>query len=632
MKARDIKISLNVLIFIFLLLNKILFSQVIGEQKIETNKEILIEVLRGAGLEFSDAIKATEAFKRAYPLERLNKKSYLIMPPLGKEINVFAVNVDGLEAVLITRSKDKFISHITSLSKAKKIISEDTAGLSNIDNILPLTENKQLEKETIGGFIEKELVFEKGTTLYELLYANLNKKKEIRDAVREFKKIFEPSKIKVGTRGKIFKTKNKKLLAFYIVINKNRVAAVTDSPTGYKAKIFRKDNFSRNIKKSLGKEFQYFPKLNNTRISLFNATNLKKNEIKVKKGSNLSLILRNANISETDIQKILSKMKGFYNPKKIQVGQKLKIIFKDNKLYGFSIKLDSIKELQLVKIRDDFKIYLYKIPLRTSLKYSKISIQKNLFLDSEKEDLPIEVLIDMVRLFSYSIDFQRDIKPGAIFEVLYEKFYDYKNEFIKSGDIIYSKAILKKKNIEMFKFKLSENEYDYFDSNGKSIRKKLMRTPIDGARISSGFGNRRHPILGYTRLHKGVDFAARIGTPIYAAGDGRVERANRYGGYGKYIRIRHNSKYKTAYAHLNQFAKGIKKGKYVKQGDVIGFVGISGRSTGPHLHYEIIVNNKQVNPYKLKLPDGKKLDQEDFKNFEKEKNKILSKIKKINDE
>ena len=264
--------------------------------------------------------------------------------------------------------------------------------------------------------------------------------------------------------------------------------------------------------------------------------------------------------------------------------------------------------------------------------YTKINIEKNLYIDAQKNNLPTEIFIELVKLLSYSIDFQRDIKPFSKFELIYENLYDYKNSFIMPGDIIFSKVILEKKTfLEMFKFNLGKSEYDYFDAEGNSIRKKLMRTPIDGARLSSGFGNRRHPILGYNKMHKGVDFAAKRGTPILAAGDGIVERANKYGGYGNYIRIKHNSEYKTAYAHLFKFAKGIKKGKYVKQGSIIGYVGSSGRSTGPHLHYEIILNNRQVNPYKLKLPEGEKLNKKLLKEFAKHKEKILMQYKQFND-
>ena len=189
---------------------------------------------------------------------------------------------------------------------------------------------------------------------------------------------------------------------------------------------------------------------------------------------------------------------------------------------------------------------------------------------------------------------------------------------------------MEKNNIEMFRYDSNKGGHKYFNSQGESIRKTLMKTPIDGARLSSGFGKRRHPVLGFTKMHKGVDFAAKTGTPIYAAGDGLIERANTYGGYGKYIRIRHNSKYKTAYAHLHKFAKNIKKGKSVRQGQIIGYVGSTGRSTGPHLHYEILVNNKQVNPQKLKLPEGRKLENEELKDFAIIKKSIIQKIAEFN--
>ena len=181
----------------------------------------------------------------------------------------------------------------------------------------------------------------------------------------------------------------------------------------------------------------------------------------------------------------------------------------------------------------------------------------------------------------------------------------------------------------MYLFENNEKEAEFYDSEGKSIRKTLMKTPIDGARLSSGFGKRRHPILGYNKMHKGIDFAARKGTPIYAAGDGIIERASFYGGYGRYIRIRHNSEYKTAYAHLSRFARGVKKNFKVKQGQVIGYVGTSGKSTGPHLHYEVIFNKKQINPSKLKMQEIKALNKNEMRYFEKQKEYIKKIIHEI---
>ena len=206
---------------------------------------------------------------------------------------------------------------------------------------------------------------------------------------------------------------------------------------------------------------------------------------------------------------------------------------------------------------------------------------------------------------------------------------DRKGNIIASGRILYSKVLRKNGLMEMYLFNKGGKE-EYYDKDGKSIRKTLMKTPIDGARLSSGFGNRRHPVLGYNKMHKGIDFAARKGTPIYAAGDGIIERANFYGGYGRYIRIRHNSQYKTAYAHLSKFAKKIKKNAKVKQGDIIGYVGTSGRSTGPHLHYEVLFNQKQINPNTLKMPEVEVLSKNELVEFNKKKiiiNDILIDIK-----
>ena len=181
--------------------------------------------------------------------------------------------------------------------------------------------------------------------------------------------------------------------------------------------------------------------------------------------------------------------------------------------------------------------------------------------------------------------------------------------------MLYATLILGGKRIELHRFTPESGRTDYFGPDGQSVRKTLMRTPIDGARISSGFGRRKHPVLGYTKMHRGTDFAASRGTPVYAAGDGVIERSSRNGAYGNYIRIRHNGTYKTAYAHLNGYAKGIRSGARVKQGQVIGYVGTTGRSTGPHLHYEVHVNGKQVNPRKIKMPSGEKLKGKDLEAF-----------------
>jgi len=206
-----------------------------------------------------------------------------------------------------------------------------------------------------------------------------------------------------------------------------------------------------------------------------------------------------------------------------------------------------------------------------------------------------------------NIDFQRDIRKGDEIEVLYEAFETEDGEFARYGNVLYANLTVGGREYPIYRFEMDNGDVDYFEPSGISIRKTLMKTPIDGARISSGFGMRHHPVLGYNKMHKGMDFAAPTGTPIYAAGDGVVEKAGRNGGYGNYIRIRHNSKLKTAYAHLHRISSRVKPGARVKQGQIIGKVGTTGRSTGPHLHYEVLLANKQVNPRSVTLPTGEQL-------------------------
>ncbi len=230
--------------------------------------------------------------------------------------------------------------------------------------------------------------------------------------------------------------------------------------------------------------------------------------------------------------------------------------------------------------------------------------------------IPPNIMIEAIKAYSFDVDFQRDIRQGAAFKVLYEVFYNDAGEKVKDGALLYAMLHVHGEDKELFNYTDKNGDEDYFNRDGRTAKKALLKTPINGARISSGFGMRRHPILGYTKMHKGMDFAARSGTPIFAAGNGTVSFIGRKGGYGNYIKLRHNSEYSTAYAHMRGFAKGMSKGRRVKQGQVIGYVGSTGRSTGPHLHYEIHFRGKQVNPAKVKIPPGRKLPKEEMAQFE----------------
>jgi murein DD-endopeptidase MepM/ murein hydrolase activator NlpD len=221
----------------------------------------------------------------------------------------------------------------------------------------------------------------------------------------------------------------------------------------------------------------------------------------------------------------------------------------------------------------------------------------------------------MIRIFSFDVDFQREVRRGDGFEVLYHQAFDVNGAAVPITEIVFASMTLSKTPRPYYRYTPASGVTDYFDRRGQSVKKTLMRTPVDGARLSSGFGRRKHPILGYTKLHRGADFAAPTGTPIMAAGDGVVVSLGRNGHYGKYIQIRHNSTYSTAYAHMSAYRRGLKRGSRVRQGQTIGYVGSTGRSTGPHLHYEVLVNGKQRNPLGLKLPSGEQLRGKDLANF-----------------
>ncbi|HYE49076.1 MAG TPA: M23 family metallopeptidase, partial [Azospirillaceae bacterium] len=255
-------------------------------------------------------------------------------------------------------------------------------------------------------------------------------------------------------------------------------------------------------------------------------------------------------------------------------------------------------------------------PLERRLVAARGTISSSLFEAGSDAGVPYPVLAALMRTYSHDVDFQRELQPGDEFEILYERFVTEDGEFARDGEIHYASLKLSGKRLPLYRHEDADGSVDYFNAKGESIRKALLKTPVDGFRLSSGFGMRRHPVLGYSKMHKGADFAAPAGTPIYAAGNGVVEEAGPKGSYGNYVRIRHNGEISTAYAHMSRFGKSIRRGVRVSQGDVIGYVGSTGRSTGAHLHYEVLKGSKQVNPVSVTMPAGRTLAGRDLKEFQ----------------
>ncbi|USG60691.1 peptidoglycan DD-metalloendopeptidase family protein [Sneathiella marina] len=342
--------------------------------------------------------------------------------------------------------------------------------------------------------------------------------------------------------------------------------------------------------------------------------------VSVGKGDTLMKVLTRAGADRSESHQAIAALTEVFDPRDLKIGQDVTLQFstddadltKDSVVPSLmSVSLNEAVDRQLAAIRTPgagFTAQETVLELDKSLVRAGGVIQNSLFLTAAQAGIPTKTIIDLIRIFSYDVDFQREIQPGDSFEVYFERFSDDTGRILKDGAIHWATMTLSGKEISVYRFKTADDGFtDYYDAKGRSVKKTLMRTPIDGARLTSGFGKRKHPTLGYTKMHRGVDFGARSGTPIMAAGNGVVEVAGRNGGYGNYVRIRHNGSYKTAYAHMKKFAKGVRKGSRVKQGQIIGYVGTTGRSTGPHLHYEVHRGGKQINPLSVKLPAGRKL-------------------------
>ena len=347
---------------------------------------------------------------------------------------------------------------------------------------------------------------------------------------------------------------------------------------------------------------------------------VKEKTIALGKGDTVAGLLQEKGVSGDQAYDAVKALSKHIDPRRVKSGQKFFMRLEPDNAGAYSLanltmEIDAIKTVDIALQNNAYQSKVIEKKVTKFERAARAKIENSFFGSALKGGIPTNIAGEMMRIYSWDIDFQRDIRRDDEIEVLYETFETDAGDIVKTGKVLYAKLTNRGKDIPMYRFKMKSGKIDYFDPKGRSIRKQLMKTPIDGARISSGYGMRRHPVLGYGKMHKGVDFAARTGTPIYAAGDGVVERADWFSSYGKYIRIRHNGTLKTAYAHLHGFGKGIKAGKRVEQGQVIGYVGTTGRSTGPHLHYEVMLNGKQVNPNRVDLPTGEQLTGTEFENF-----------------
>ena len=351
----------------------------------------------------------------------------------------------------------------------------------------------------------------------------------------------------------------------------------------------------------------------------------KKYNHKIKSGETFNNILESYSIDIEEINILKENLIKKININKLNTNQKIQITIDqtNNKIKEFIFEISNTEKIYLSRenANKDFSQKILTLKLDKKIIYKENIIKQSLYKAATDQKIPPNTIIEFARIYGFQVDFQRDIRKLDKFQIMYEIFTDKSNKVIETGNILFANLKLSGQDNSLYYFDKKKNE-GHYDKNGKSIQKALMKTPINGARLSSSFGMRKHPIDGFNKMHRGTDFAAPKGTPIMASGNGIVKKIGWCGGGGNCVKIKHNSTYETVYAHMSKFARGIKSGVRVKQGQTIGYVGSTGKSTGPHLHYEVIVNGKKVNSQTLKLPSGKVLKGKDRQMFETNKIKL----------
>ncbi len=354
----------------------------------------------------------------------------------------------------------------------------------------------------------------------------------------------------------------------------------------------------------------------------------KPHTVTVQSGDTMAVLLQHEGLSPTVAQSVVESLKSTWDPRDLKIGQEITLSLDDKGLTRLETSPDLQRNVVLSRRPDGryeakaLSRDLIRVPWRVGGK-----IVTSLFDAATQAGMPAAVLADVIHAFSYDVDFQREVQPGDSFEVMFEHLVESKTgKVVGVGDVAYASMTLSGKTMQLYRYTPNGGTTGYFNAGGSSVKKALLRTPVDGARISSSFGSRSHPILGYTRMHKGVDFAVPQGTPIMASGDATVVSAGWSNGFGNLVVLKHNATYSTAYGHMSRFAKGIHAGQHVRQGETIGYVGMTGLATGPHLHYEVRVSGNAINPLSIKMPVGQKLEGRELASFQKLQTSVAQRV------
>ena len=604
--------------------------------------------LLAMGIDVDTVQKATHSLSQNLNLAKLH---------VGQQIRLLFAEGAGLEKVLVSviiplkansalrvnrREDGKFDPGPLTLAAVQKATKTDS-GVTNTSpeetaGPLPTPDNTHIDIVTVR----------RGDTLENLLRKHKVSVKETRSVLNSLNGVHDSNDIRIGQklalefepigskyrlRQAVIGVGKDKTIVVQLTNGKHRAHRATGNPITEAIQLSRRLN---SVRADL-EAGRTSPALLQTYLfdipndEIISTNGAKQVTVLIRPGDTLFDAIVKAGAAPADAHKAIFAAKTLTNPRKLKPGQTIHLAFanppptiESNKnliLAELLIDLTPKQRLRVARLLDDtFASGFVVRPLSRRLRQAHGIINSSLYKAASARNVPAQTLAKLIRVFSYDVDFQRDIRKGDGFEIFYEILVDEKEQAVDTGAILYASLTLSGSRLNVYKFLLSDGiTEDHFDDEGRSIRKALMRTPIDGARLTSSFGNRKHPTLGYTKMHRGVDFGAPKGTPIFAAGDGVVDKLGSHGAYGNYIRLRHGPVYHTAYAHLYKYANGLHSGQRVKQGDIIGFVGSTGRSTGPHLHYEVLKYSKQVNPLGVKLPSGLTLEGNELASFRKAK-------------
>ncbi|MEX2648376.1 MAG: peptidoglycan DD-metalloendopeptidase family protein [Alphaproteobacteria bacterium] len=599
--------------------------------------DTLMRVLEHAGAERAEALAAIEAIARFVSPRALH---------VGDRVTAtFAPAGDGGVGTLIAMRLDTADASVRTTRGADGAFSAEpyTASLPPLPPAAApkagaawrLAAPESADPGLASSLIEQAFEIGPGDTLLQILAGAGASEADARAAVRALRKIVNPRRLRIGNEVAVildpedFLSGRPRLIGVSVERGPGDYAIASRVDGAYEVRLDRSAVTAATFARPAPTESTEvdtaspgLPPIPPEPPTLAAAEGRIEMPFTVRKGDTLLTALTGAGATGSDAKAVVDELRRVFNPRRLKPGQVITLSFAPPsagaaaRLIGLSLTVEPGKVAEVVRRGDtSFAAYERASELGATLLRAEGVIDSSLYQAANDAGVPSEIMNDLIAAFSYDVDFQRDLRRGDRFEVLYRSMTDADGNFVRYESPLYASLEVGGRTHPIYLYAALGEALDYYHADGTSVRKALLRTPISGARVTSSFGKRKDPFQGFTKMHKGIDFGAPKGTPVLAAGDGTIVFAGKFKGYGKYVRVRHNDGFETAYAHMSKIGKGIKKGAKVSQGQIIGYVGCTGRCTGNHLHYEVLLAGKQVDPNGVDLPTGRKLEGVELASF-----------------